>query len=218
MLYRGTVAGQFSLPFRHHGLSNFDLISCGSRINKVHGSFSDSTQFGASVSENESERNGKSERNLGILVLLTVPLAWGTFEPAVRYVYAIDPPVPSLVFTVGYYLVASLSLSLLAIASIIREDKDVNAALDDKGSRAENPSLLDEDVENGLPIRGGIELGTYLFLGNGFQVLGLKTVPADRAAFLLQLTTVRATVTDNCRPIFHCTKLRAPHAIFDRCR
>lgn len=115
------------------------------------------------------------ERNLGISVLLSVPLAWGTFEPAVRYVYTIEPAVPGFVFSVGYYLVAALTLSALAGLSMLRNEQDS----DDNNEKL--PSL---------PIRGGIELGIYLFLGNGLQVLGLKTVPSDRAAFLLQLTTV----------------------------
>ena len=41
-----------------------------------------------------------------------------------------------------------------------------------------------------LPLLGGLELGTYLFVGNALQVIGLRTVPSDRAAFLLQLTTI----------------------------
>lgn len=41
-----------------------------------------------------------------------------------------------------------------------------------------------------LPLLGGFELGTYLFIGNLLQVIGLKTVPSDRAALLLQLTTI----------------------------
>ena len=109
----------------------------------------------------------KADRDLGILVLLTVPFAWGTFEPAVRYVYAIDPPVPTLVFSLGYYLVAAVALGL---ASLITNDQ---------GRKIDS-----------LAIRGGLELGTYLFIGNWFQVIGLKTVGADRAAFLLQLTTL----------------------------
>ena len=33
-------------------------------------------------------------------------------------------------------------------------------------------------------------MGTYLFIGNALQVIGLKTVSSDRAAFLLQLATI----------------------------
>lgn len=34
---------------------------------------------------------------------------------------------------------------------------------------------------NDLTTLGGWELGSYLFIGNGLQVVGLQTVPADRA-------------------------------------
>jgi len=147
---------------------------------KNHGAYHHlTTPLYSNVSEDES-----SDRNVGILVLLTVPFAWGTFEPAVRYVYEIDPPVPALVFSLGYYLVATLSLGLLAFIN--------------------NQDTKSEETKRS--IRGGLELGTYLFIGNGLQVLGLKTVPSDRAAFLLQLTTifvplVQATINKDLRSI-----------------
>lgn len=143
--------------------------------------YSSSTLY-ASLPENEDiSKSGVSsaERSLGILVLCSVPLAWGTFEPAVRYVYAIKPAIPGFVFSVGYYLVATIALSSLASLSMTRQQTETID--DDKG---------ESEASSSLPIVGGIELGTYLFLGNGLQVLGLKTVPSDRAAFLLQLTTV----------------------------
>jgi drug/metabolite transporter (DMT)-like permease len=112
-----------------------------------------------------------NERTLGILILLTVPLAWGTYTPVVKYMYErMDPAVPGFVFSAGYYLVAAATLSTLNTWSL----RNVN----------------DESREEGGATMGGLELGSYLFLGNGFQVVGLQTVPADRAAFLVQLTTV----------------------------
>jgi drug/metabolite transporter (DMT)-like permease len=41
-----------------------------------------------------------------------------------------------------------------------------------------------------------LELGSYLFVGNALQVIGLQTVPSDRAAFLLQLTTIFVPLLD----------------------
>jgi drug/metabolite transporter (DMT)-like permease len=123
--------------------------------------------------------SSEDDRNLGLLVLLTVPFAWGSFEPAVRYVYEIDPPLPALVFSLGYYLVAATSLGFLTLlASSTQQDQ--------KGSEVEESTQIVDQTA----IRGGMELGTYLFIGNGLQVLGLATVSADRAAFLLQLTTL----------------------------
>ena len=74
----------------------------------------------ASVDGEESATDG--DRNRGILVLMTVPLAWGTFEPVVRYVYAIEPPIPGLVFAPCYYLVAATALSLLSLVDDFSSD------------------------------------------------------------------------------------------------
>lgn len=116
--------------------------------------------------------NNDDERRNGLLVLLTVPVAWGSFEPATRFVYATDPALPSLLFSVAYYLVAAATLLSLTLLR--------------------TPSTTSHHTENATkwPVLGGFELGLYLFAGNLLQVLGLKTVPSDRAAFLLQLTTI----------------------------
>lgn len=134
-----------------------------------------------------------------MLVLLTVPVAWGTFEPAVRYVYEIQPDVPPFVFQFVYYLVAATSLCVLALSSPQTASKDdgpesetLKLLTTNTTSEVEKTTKTKQLVSfrNSLPIQGGLELGTYLFLGNGLQVVGLKTVPSDRAAFLLQITTI----------------------------
>ena len=125
------------------------------------------------------ERNDRvtNERTLGILILLTVPLAWGTYTPVVKYMYdRMDPSVPGFLFSAGYYLVAAGVLS--ALNALNKNDLNDADTVEKDGSDA------------GASTVGGLELGSYLFLGNGFQVVGLQTVPADRAAFLVQLTTV----------------------------
>ena len=113
-------------------------------------------------------------------MLLTVPLAWGTYAPVVKYVYEMDPPVPGFVFSAAYYLIASASLLTLSISSTNTDEED--------------PPEVSKDGSMSLPIQGGIELGSYLFLGNCLQVVGLETVPADRAAFLVQLTTIMVPI------------------------
>ena len=159
---------------------------------------------------NIKQKQATSEKLLGILVLLTVPLSWGTYAPVVKYVYEMDPPVPGFVFSAGYYLIASVTLTLLAVGMSWKNEVEVGnistTDVNDKGADAD----ADADTNNivgtmktmqetepstsflSLPLqtRAGIELGSYLFLGNCLQVVGLKTVPADRAAFLVQLTTV----------------------------
>jgi len=131
--------------------------------------------------EMQNQDPNTSERQSGILVLLTVPLAWGTFEPAVRYVYDIQPNVPPFVFQFVYYMIAVGALAALATSGRWSDESTTHL-------QRQYPSS--ESVPSLLWIQGGVELGTYLFLGNGMQVIGLKTIPSDRAAFLLQLTTI----------------------------
>lgn len=129
------------------------------------------------------QNNIITERTLGILVLLTVPLAWGTYTPVVKYMYEeMDPSMPGFVFSAGYYVVAAISLSILSQL----QSKSVDEVL----INTSNDDLQIEVESNKITTRGGWELGSYLFIGNGLQVIGLQTVPADRAAFLVQLTTV----------------------------
>jgi len=138
--------------------------------------------------ESSDKGNADDGRLLGVLVLLTVPLSWGTYAPVVKYVYEMNPPVPGFVFSAGYYVIASFTLNLLVtMMSISNSDQTAmgNSAI----SEIEGD---DETSSNLLPLQAlaGIELGSYLFIGNCLQVVGLKTVPADRAAFLVQLTTI----------------------------
>lgn len=146
----------------------------------------------ASIATNAT--SSSTQRALGMSVLLTVPLAWGTYTPVVKYLYAIEPPVPGLVFSAAYYTVAAVSLQLLALVALSTTTRTTPAT--SAGSIAESLKAPDAKVATfaptpaGLPWRGGAELGCYLFVANALQVVGLQTVPADRAGFLVQLTTV----------------------------
>ncbi|KAL7495251.1 hypothetical protein ACHAWT_003770 [Skeletonema menzelii] len=136
----------------------------------------------ATITDNELQQSTIGQRTLGILVLLTVPLAWGTYTPVVKYMYEkMDPSMPGFVFSAGYYIVAAVSLTVLSQLQAKNVDQEVLNAPN---------NLQIEEENNKITTRGGWELGSYLFIGNGLQVVGLQTVPADRAAFLVQLTTV----------------------------
>ena len=102
-----------------------------------------------------------------------------------RLVYQIQPEIPPFVFSFVYYLAAVASLYALSFSFPQSLDDDESISNNEK----EESTAIDKDNEF-LPIQGGLELGTYLFVGNALQVIGLKTVPSDRAAFLLQLTTI----------------------------
>ena len=136
---------------------------------------------------NQNENNKISDHVQGLLVLMTVPLAWGTYVPVVRYLYEIQPPVPGFIFSAAYYSVASLSLIGLVAAKVGEPETLENNEFESAQHSASYKMAL---TGSSLPILGGLELGIYLFLGNGLQIMGLKTVPSDRAGFLVQLTTV----------------------------
>lgn len=107
-----------------------------------------------------------------------------------RFVYQIQPDIPPFVFSFVYYLVATSALLFFASRPPAALDDDAPIGGDSIPSEESAESLTEPAVTDLLPIQGGLELGTYLFIGNGLQVVGLKTVPSDRAAFLLQLTTI----------------------------
>jgi hypothetical protein len=128
------------------------------------------------------DNDDASLRSRGLLVLSTVPLAWGSFEPAVRLVFQIQPDIPPFVFSFLYYLIAASALLFFALRPVGN-----NEDIEPDSIQAEEQLSKEMDP---WPYLGGLELGTYLFIGNGLQVVGLKTVPSDRAAFLLQLTAI----------------------------
>jgi drug/metabolite transporter (DMT)-like permease len=78
---------------------------------------------------------------------------------------------------VAYYAVAVTGLLVVLLLEQINKN-------------SKNQKVEDDTTSDDLSISGGIELGMYLFVGNAMQVFGLRTVPSDRAAFLLQLTTI----------------------------
>jgi hypothetical protein len=161
-----------------------------------------SSQVDDTTSSDLSSRFSMSEANLGLLALFTVPMIWGTYVPVVRTLYEIDPPVPGFVFSACYFAVASVStLALIALPNFNRKDDAVTAT----------PSALEDSIATGekhngikMPIVAGLELGMYLFLGTSLQNIGLKTVPADRAGFLVQRkSTITKIVLIVCYTCHH---------------
>jgi len=144
-------------------------------------------------SEKPTDNNTLDHRLQGILVLLTVPIAWGTYAPVVKYVYQLQAPVPGLVFSAAYYAVASATLlGILAFQKSIKNtgNQEVESSLMQLDTT--NYEAPEQKSSSSLPVQvqGGLELGSYLVMGNTLQVIGLQSVPADRAAFLVQLTTI----------------------------
>lgn len=145
------------------------------------GNNSDSTTYADNL---EQDDLSSYDKGLGLLVLLTVPLSWGTYAPIVKSIYEMEVPIPGLLFSAGYYLIAAITLSLLALSS----SEHGNEKSENRGNFISTTESSKQSTSSQL--LGGFELGSYLFIGNCLQVVGLKEVPADRAAFLVQLTTI----------------------------
>ncbi|CAM9509348.1 unnamed protein product [Chrysoparadoxa australica] len=117
--------------------------------------------------------------NLGVLLLIT--WMWALNTPAVRYMYTTLPAghaPPIIVMNAGAALAALLTV--LVYGSFKRLDKSKEAPL---------PLLEDREALN-----GGLELGTYKFLGVGFNYLGISLTLSSQAAFFVQLTTIMVPV------------------------
>ena len=113
-----------------------------------------------------------------IAALIAVPIAWGTYSPAVEFAYALPhtPPPQALSFAFVAVSAASLQLaSALAPPEQPLEPTDENS---------------DAPPDDALRLRAGAELGLWLFLGSNIQLLGLQLTDAARAGFIVQLTTV----------------------------
>jgi hypothetical protein len=157
----------------------------------------------ALATERDGDGGGSSSspsRLGGLLSLATVPVVWGTYVPAVRLMY--EGGVPGLVFSASYHAVSALaSAAALRLASPSpagpRADGEGTGATAKATGAEEDPEQGSRDVTNAadggpgpmaVAFRGGLELGAYTFAASSMQVVGLETVPSDRAGFLIQRT------------------------------
>jgi len=163
------------------------------------------TRISAATTDDDRGNIEDQATLLGTLVLLTVPLSWGTYVPVVRYLYKIEPPVPGFVFSACYYTLAAATTLFLAY----RSQPDAAISSDDI-----DEDTSDDGFSSVIPFKGGIELGLYLFVANCLQVIGLQTVESDRAGFLVQLTTVMVPV---CEGIFAGSLLLVPARTWAAC-
>ena len=154
-----------------------------------------------------------------LLVLMLVPLAWGTYGPSIKSLYSLDAPPPELLFSVLNYVVSASSLAVIsAVRALLRTGEATGEA---EASSQANPEAGENGLEvgekelevgdqglqpsadmppgwaSGLPLGddwrttlAGFELGSYLFVGSTIQIFGIQYTTAGRAAFIVQLTTV----------------------------
>lgn len=117
------------------------------------------------------------------LALVSVPIAWGTYAPAVKLAYSASEggaPLPGILLSLGQYVVATAVL----------------AGLSASWAPGRPEHLQDKPAAS---LRAGLELGCYLFIANLFQVRGLATVSAGRGALLVQSTTLLVPILESLR-------------------
>ncbi|KAL1506929.1 hypothetical protein AB1Y20_007793 [Prymnesium parvum] len=120
-----------------------------------------------------------------LLVLALVPLAWGTYGPAIKTLYALDAPPPELLFSALNYVVSAAALT--AAAPLLRPRPHSTSGNAPRGDRSKGVRgrLIEPKAA-----RAGLELSAYLFIGSTVQLFGIQQTTASHAAFIVQLTTV----------------------------
>ena len=139
-----------------------------------------------------------------LVVLSLVPLAWGTYGPAIKSLYSLEAPPPELLFNWMNYVVSAATLVVVSLvraqleapsnpSASLAGDSSSSASASGASGGADGSDVSDSPRSAML---AGAELGGYLFLGSTMQIFGLRYTSAGRAAFLVQLTTVIVPLLD----------------------
>eukprot|EP00636_Phaeomonas_parva_P016401 CAMPEP_0118875960 /NCGR_PEP_ID=MMETSP1163-20130328/16841_1 /TAXON_ID=124430 /ORGANISM="Phaeomonas parva, Strain CCMP2877" /LENGTH=151 /DNA_ID=CAMNT_0006811527 /DNA_START=137 /DNA_END=589 /DNA_ORIENTATION=- len=142
--------------------------------------------LGLDVGGAEAEA-GSMDRIAGVAVLSAVPMLWGTYAPAVRTIYNLPTPPPSVLLN---SLSLSVSFAALSTALTLTRAANPNPNPNADPSADPNPSAASADPSLATTLRYGFELGLYLFMGSSIQLLGLEKTTATAAGFIVQLTTI----------------------------
>ncbi|CAK0743539.1 hypothetical protein CVIRNUC_001478 [Coccomyxa viridis] len=137
----------------------------------------------------------------GQVQLIAVAALWGSYAPALRYLYALKgPPTPQALTAIRTVLQA-LALMLVAYASsgsIFGQPPQKT----DRHKHTEGPGSSAAGGRQEWWLRSwltsstssvgaaGAELGLWNFLATSFQALGLENTSATRASFLIQVTSL----------------------------
>ncbi|KAJ8908569.1 hypothetical protein NDN08_005274 [Rhodosorus marinus] len=118
-----------------------------------------------------------------ISILASVPVAWSTYNVAVRLLYSIDHPPPAPLINLGNYLVSLATFQIAFLVQFALRKFSSSGQSSEVESSAEHESTISYYY-------AGFELGLYLFLGSTIQLEALKLTTASKAAFIVQTTSV----------------------------
>ncbi len=103
-----------------------------------------------------------------LVVLSLVPLAWGTYGPAIKSLYSLEAPPPELLFNLMNYVVSAATLVAVSLVRARLGSPDGPSSSTSTNDPSEPaPSTA---APSGDALLAGAELGGYLFLGSTVQV------------------------------------------------
>ena len=133
----------------------------------------------------------QNSQNSRVAALIAVPLAWGSYGPAVKLAYELPHVPPAPVLQAAFQFV---SFSGLIIAGLLNAQRQGAATVDATDDTAADSGGLNIDASTA---RAGLELGLWLFLGQALQLQGLQRTDAAKAGFFVQLTTVLVPLVES---------------------
>ena len=145
-----------------------------------------------------SRRKPSPLSGMELWVLLLVPMAWGTWSPATVLLYRqLTLHVPPAPLLNSYFQIVSFSALYATLAAgrmRTGADREEDALLPLNGASAPGSAAVRKEFPG--MIRVGAELGMWLFIGSSLQLYGLQFTSANKAAFLVQLTTIFVPVIE----------------------
>lgn len=148
------------------------------------------SEQGGVVGEADRDRESKQEAGeenwfstcqKARLYLLLVPFLWGTYGPALRFIYS-QPLAPSASIITLSRKVASVGFFLLL------QPLEKSAKSNDENYYGAATSV--NEAISGSSWSAAAELGFWTFLGTALQTSALGSTTAIRAGFILQIITV----------------------------
>ncbi|KAH6558156.1 hypothetical protein KP509_1Z076500 [Ceratopteris richardii] len=140
------------------------------------------------------------KKALSRIVLIFVSVFWGTYGPAVRFVYEQpNAPSPSLLLLLRKALSVMFFVCFLPLETS-RSGHELERPNSEMTCKEENIAQVDRGLHGllsdviGIEWIAAIELGLWTFLGTASQTDGLENTTATRAGFLMQSVTVLVPV------------------------
>ena len=141
------------------------------------------------VSPPPAKRRNAGALALRLVALISVPLLWGSYTPALKLLLTRRNPPPPILTNLTSHAVGFVTL---VVVSYIQNCMSLT------GPRCRRLRLLpaDEQLDWSRATRASLELGIYLFFGQLTQLLGLAATSATTNAILVQASVVVVPLID----------------------